>query len=219
VSNVVKKGAQHWPTTRVTLLSQIQDGKNHTAWQTFVDLYSPLILQYCLKRGLQDADARDVVQDVFVRLSRAIRNFEYSPEKGRFRSWLGLMTHQQIIRYWSKDKRILRGIGGGIGDQLCESMEGEVDPVWVDTFNAYIYRLAWENIRGEFDEASWRMFELVWEGGRTPQDASREIGCSPQAVYQAKFRVMQRLRAEVWRLSEDAVLCRMGSAEPARGKK
>ena len=116
---------RRWPTTRATLLSQIQDHHDEGSWQTFVDLYTPLILDYCRKRGLQHADARDVAQEVHARVSRSILNFEYDPLKGRFRSWLGLMTHQQILRLHDKDKRFQRAFGAGMGDALCgERREG-----------------------------------------------------------------------------------------------
>lgn len=70
------KQASQWPTTKVTLLSRLRDTRDEIAWCSFVDLYTPLIYQYCRKHRLQDADARDVVQEVFSRVSRAIRTFE-----------------------------------------------------------------------------------------------------------------------------------------------
>jgi RNA polymerase sigma-70 factor (ECF subfamily) len=153
---------------------------------------------------LKDADACDVVLTVFARVCRAIKNIDCSSEAGAFRRWLGLIAHQQVLRYWCKDQELSSGAGGKVGDSLRDSMQGEVDPIWIETFNAYIYERACLNVRCEFDDATWRMFELVWERGMSVADVAQETGSQPWAVYQAKCKVMQRLGAEVARLSSDA---------------
>ena len=57
-------------TTRPSLLIRIRNAGDREAWQQFVDLYAPLIYGLARKRGLQDADAADVTQEVF----RAVAN-------------------------------------------------------------------------------------------------------------------------------------------------
>ena len=60
------------PPTRPTLLVRIRDAGDQEAWGRFVDLYGPLIYGFLSKRGLQDADAADVTQDVMRQV--ALRN-------------------------------------------------------------------------------------------------------------------------------------------------
>jgi RNA polymerase sigma-70 factor (ECF subfamily) len=200
---------QTWPTTRVTLVAKIQNPQDRPAWQHFVDLYGPVILRYCRRRGLQDADAQNVLQEVLSRVSRSIRTFEYDPHRGRFRGWLGLITDQQIQRYVNKEKRIGQGIGAGAGDDLCGEVSGEVDPEWVEEFNASVYRLAIDRIRSEFDDATWEVFTQVWEASQSPKDVAARLRREPSWVYQAKFKVMQRLKEEIVLLSNDAaIFCR-----------
>src|SRR5690349_2290759 len=52
------------PLTRASLLVQPRDGTHHAAWQEFVKLYAPVVYGFARKRGLQDADAADLMQDV-----------------------------------------------------------------------------------------------------------------------------------------------------------
>src|SRR5262245_5144607 len=80
------------PSTRASLLSRLRTGADVDSWRSFVDLYTPLIFRYSRRRGLQDADAQDVVQQVLTSIHRAIGHFQYDPSKGRFRQWLGLVT-------------------------------------------------------------------------------------------------------------------------------
>lgn len=99
-----------------------------------------------------------------------------------------------------------RGIGAGTGDELCNSLSGEVDGAWVEAFNAHIYRSAVDRIRREFDDETWRVFERVWEQGQRPKDVARSLQRDPQWVYQAKFKVVQRLKEEIVRLSDDVAI-------------
>ena len=50
------------PLTRVSLLNRLKDGGDHQAWTAFVRLYGPVIYGFARKRGLQDADAADLMQ-------------------------------------------------------------------------------------------------------------------------------------------------------------
>ena len=83
-----------WPSTRPTLMLGIQDARNEAAWSTFLDLYLPIVLNYCRKRGLQEADAQDVTQTVIERVRRFIHR--YDPQAGRFRGWLARITQNEI---------------------------------------------------------------------------------------------------------------------------
>src|SRR5262245_42164463 len=56
------------------------------AWNQFVQRYSGIIYTWCRRCSLQDADARDVTQNVFAGLLRGLQTFDRS--RVRFRSWL-----------------------------------------------------------------------------------------------------------------------------------
>src|SRR5678810_1480276 len=65
-----------------------RQGSNHVAWQEFVNLYGPVIYGFARKRGLQDADAADLMQDVLRSVSGAIGRLDYDRNQGTFRGWL-----------------------------------------------------------------------------------------------------------------------------------
>jgi RNA polymerase sigma-70 factor (ECF subfamily) len=194
-----------WPTTRVTLLARIRNGADASAWQTFVDLYTPVILSYCRKRGLQHADSQDIAQEVFGRVSRAIQTFEYDPQRGPFRRWLGLITHQQMLRYRQRQARAGPASWTGC-DSASDVFEGEAEGAWIEAFNAHIYACALEGIRLEFDAEAWRAFQRVWDGDERPGDVAREMHKDPQWIYQVKHRIVTRLKQEIERLTSDSAL-------------
>ena len=73
------------PVTRASLLLRIRDGQDKEAWRQFVEIYAPLIYGFARKRGLQDADAADLMQDVLRSIASAVGRLDYDPRRGSFR--------------------------------------------------------------------------------------------------------------------------------------
>ena len=71
-------------STRPSLLLRIRNAEDPLAWGEFVGLYGPLVYAYGRKRGLQDADATDLTQDVFRAVVRVAGEFQYDADRGGF---------------------------------------------------------------------------------------------------------------------------------------
>lgn len=186
-----------WPTTRASLLSNLKDSHDEAAWQVFLNRYGPAVYDFCRAQGLQHVDAQDIVQDVFLRVSRAIGSFEYDANRGRFRSWLGLISHQQILRYRQKQTRADRLAGAISHDLIADTFEGEIESAWLEAFNAHMYLGALEAIRDEFDADEWRAFECVWDGHQRPAEVARLLNHPPEWLYQVKHKIVCRLKEEI----------------------
>jgi RNA polymerase sigma-70 factor (ECF subfamily) len=59
-----------------------------------------------------------------------------------------------------------------------------------------LWRRAVELLRTEFEEHTWQAFWQVAIDGRTLAEVAERLGMSVAAVYQAKSRVLRRLRQE-----------------------
>ena len=68
------------PTTRVSLLVRLRDPADGEAWQTFVDVYAPLVYSYCRRKGLQEADASDVTQEVLTQVAALHSGIHLRPQ-------------------------------------------------------------------------------------------------------------------------------------------
>src|SRR5262245_60129627 len=99
------------PLTRPSLLLRIRDPNDHVSWQTFVDVYGPRVYRTCRRKGLQHADAAEVTQEVFLQVSRSIRTLDYQPERGRFRAWLGTVTHNKLRNFLTRRPAEMGGSG------------------------------------------------------------------------------------------------------------
>jgi RNA polymerase sigma factor (sigma-70 family) len=194
-------------STRPSLLLRVRDPRDAEAWQTFVDVYGRLVYHHCRRRGLGHEDAENVTQEVFARVGQSIGRFDYRPEVGCFRGWLGTVTRNEINRFLKKDARAVHGSGGVAGDHGLDNAaaRGE-DTVWAEEFNAHILATALERSRPHFEEQTWRAFELVWLEKRPALEVARELGVPIDRVYVAKSRVLERLQQEVLELAEDSTL-------------
>jgi RNA polymerase sigma factor (sigma-70 family) len=187
--------------TRPSLLLRVRDSGDADAWRTFMTIYAPLVYGYVRRRGLQDADAADLTQDVMGEVARVIRSFEYQPARGRFRDWLFLITRRRLMRFSGRQARRI--------EQVCESAELEqledegTAGEWDDAFNARVLRVALQRVRPCFEPLTWRAFELVWLESRSAAETAGELSLRIELVYIAKSRVLKRLWAEVEELIGD----------------
>jgi DNA-directed RNA polymerase specialized sigma24 family protein len=74
-------------STSVSLIERLRDGGAGDAWARFVRLYTPMLLRWARRWGLQEADAADLTQDVLLLLVRKLPEFEYDARRS-FRAWL-----------------------------------------------------------------------------------------------------------------------------------
>jgi len=194
-------------STRSSLLLRIRDPRDTEAWATFVNVYGPLVYRHCRGRGLHHEDAENVTQEVFARVSQSIRGFEYRPELGRFRDWLGTVTRNEINRFLKKEVRAVQGNEsveeeGALGRAAAR---GE-DTAWTEEFNAHLLDTALTRSRPHFEEQTWRAFSLVWLERRPAAEVADELKIPIDRVYVAKSRVLERLQQEVQELADDSVL-------------
>jgi RNA polymerase sigma-70 factor (ECF subfamily) len=180
-------------TTSPTLLERLRRPEDSPAWERFVRLYTPLLLNWARRQGLQDADAADLVQDVLVKLYRLLPSYERGPGQS-FRGWLSRVLVNQARDY--RRARATRGLspadgldGVGVADPTPELEE-------VEYRQALVHR-GLELVRGHFSDTTWRAFTGVLVAGRPAADVAAELGVTENAVYLARHRVLTRLREEL----------------------
>jgi len=189
-------------TTPPSLLDRIRDHDDASAWESFCDIYSPLLYDYCRKRGLQSSDAADVVQEVLLRVAKGILKFEYDPVRGRFRDWLYRIVYHEICRMSQRKKQ------SNVVISNDQEMAGKVDREWDEHFHNHILRTALERVKPRFESATWEAFEMVWLRNKPPNEVAKRLERPLDFVYLSKSRVLKRLRLEVEQLADEAGMSR-----------
>ncbi len=188
------------PVTRASLLVRLRDPHDKEAWGQFVQLYAPVVYGFARKRGLQDADAADLMQEVFRSVAGAAGRLEYDPKRGTFRGWLYTVTRNKIYTFLEAQRRQVRASGDSGAQTLLEEhagRDGDTSELWDREYERGAFAWAAERVRGEFHEATWRAFWLTAVEGQGAREVGRQLGLSPGAVYVAKSRVIARLREEI----------------------
>jgi RNA polymerase sigma factor (sigma-70 family) len=197
---------QESPATRASLLVRLRDGSDAVAWQEFVRLYAPVIYGFARKRGLQDADAADLMQDVLRSVSSAMGRLDYDPIRGTFRGWLFTVTRNKVFNFLDSRNRRVQASGDSRVQQRLEQhadSDGKLATDWEADYQRALAAQAMERIKGEFQPATWEAFVLTAIEGRTPAQVSGQVGLSVGAIYVAKSRVIARLRQVIERMQED----------------
>src|SRR5438876_7848954 len=151
------------PLTRASLLVQIRDGSNQAAWQEFVNLYGPVVYGFARKRGLQDADAADLMQDVLRSVSSAIGRLDYDRNQGTFRGWLFTITRNKVFNFLSARRIRPQASGDTTTNRLLAAEPDGHDgsEAWELEYQRRLASLAMERVKGEFQENTWRAFWLT----------------------------------------------------------
>ena len=195
------------PTTRASLLVRLRDGQDHDAWRQFVELYAPVVYAFARRRGLQDADAADLMQDVMRSVARNAPRMEYDPKRGTFRGWLYTVTRNKIYNFLNGQRHRPRGTGDTDAHERLDATpardDGEgPDADWEKEYQRRLSARAMERVRGEFQPATWQAFWQTAVEGKAAAEVGAGLKMSPGAVYVAKSRVLARLRDEVRRMME-----------------
>lgn len=187
------------PLTRASLLVQIRDGSNQDAWLEFMNLYGPLVYGFARRRGLQDADAADLMQDVLRSVSSAIGQLDYDRAQGTFRGWLFTITRNKIFNFLSARRIRPQGSGDTTTNQLLDTHPDASDSedVWEVEYQRRLATLAMNRVKHEFQENTWQAFWLSAVEGAAVADIAKQLKMSHGAVYVAKSRVLARLKDEV----------------------
>jgi RNA polymerase sigma-70 factor (ECF subfamily) len=187
------------PQTRASLLVQLRDGANHGAWQEFIKLYGPIVYGFARKRGLQDADAADLMQEVMRSVSAAIGRLDYDRNQGTFRGWLFTITRNKVYNFLSARRIRPQGSGDTTTNRLLEAQPDEKDESdsWEMEYQRRLAAIAMERVKGEFQPNTWRAFWLTAVEGQAVPEVSRDTGLSTGAIYVARSRVLARLKEEV----------------------
>lgn len=190
------------PTTRHSLVLRLRDSDDQAAWAEFVDIYEPLVYRLARGKGLQDADARDICQEVFRAVAGAIERWDPDPVKGKFRAWLFRIARNFTVNFLAGQQRGPHAAGGTSVQQLLEAqpdgrLRREAEARFGVEFRRRAFHWAAQQVREEFSDNTWRAFWLTAIESRPHQDVAAQLEISVGAVYIARSRVLSRLRQRV----------------------
>jgi RNA polymerase sigma-70 factor (ECF subfamily) len=189
-------------STSLSLVDRVR-ANDSTAWQRLVDLYGPLVFGWGCRARLTHEDAADVMQEVFLSVSKAILRFDPVAE-GRFRGWLWTITRNKLRDHYRR-KTPMEARGGDTANYQLGQLPAEEFPErWEDGASAAtrhevqaLYHRAMMLVQSDFEPQTWQAFWLAVVEEKSTQEIADLLGLTANGVRQAKSRVLRRLRAEL----------------------
>jgi RNA polymerase sigma-70 factor (ECF subfamily) len=186
-------------STSISLLQRVRQPTDRQAWDRFVALYTPLLYSWARRLGLPEADAADLVQDVFIILLQKLPTFEYDPKQS-FRAWLWTVARNKYLerrrrpaeRPLEKDEDLPALTAENDGAELFAEAE----------YRTFLMGRALHLMQAEFQTTTWK---ACWEcvvNSKSAAAVAAELGTTVEVVWAAKSRVLRRLREELQGLLE-----------------
>jgi len=193
------------PQTRSSLLVRLRDPRDERAWAEFVEIYEPVVYRLARQRGFQDADARELTQEVFVAVASAIGRWEPDPARAKFRTWLFRIARNLTVNLLANRRKGPQGTGSTTIHELLSEQAapaGEDSALVEHEYKRELFGRAVERIRGEFRPSTWEAFWRTGVEGEEISAVAASLGMSAGAVYIARSRVMARLRETIERFED-----------------
>jgi RNA polymerase sigma-70 factor, ECF subfamily len=181
-------------TTPPTLLERVRQPGDEAAWSRLLDLYAPLLYGWARRQGIAEADAADLVQEVFVTLLQTLPSFQYDQRHGHFRNWLRTLLLNKLRdrkRRATREEKALAHL---------EPAQEAPDPAllfWEAEYQREVTGRALRMLETDFAPSTWKAFWETLVEGRPAAEVARELGLTANAVCIARCRVLRRLREEL----------------------
>jgi len=202
LSSVVPKSLVN---TTTELLHGLFESGNNVVWEEFDRRYRPILFGFLRKSGLSETDAADVAQDTMACFVQDYREHKYDRAQGRLRSWLiGIARCRLADRHRAVARR--REARGESAIEVLPD-DPQAEKIWEAEQQRYIFDQAIAELHktAKFSEKTIEAFERVVLRHAPVATVSRELELSAQEIYNAKNRVVERLREIVRRYEEEKI--------------
>lgn len=188
--------------TRMTLFDKIRSTNSEAAWAEYVSYYKGYI--YALLHGMDISpnDCDDLLQVIFVKCWKYLPQFEYNPERCKFRSWLTIMVRNTVRDHLKskahKNKQMETDI-----DLLNDSLQSESTDSLAKAdekeWRIYVAELAWKTVSKEFKNTVIEAFVRRANGEKIASIAE-DLNIAPSSVSTYETRVKRAISKEIIRL-------------------
>lgn len=188
--------------TTSTLLAGLRDFENDQCWTEFVERVEPVLLGVARRAGLKNADAYDAAQDALWAFADDIRAGKYDRERGRLRAWLIGILGNRIRRTRERYVRSPLKRGSSFVDERVS--DADLDLYWEQERQAIILHRARQSLAESSgtSEQTVEIFNLLFRYRGDAGRVAEHLNVTRDVVYQARSRMVKRLRETVAQIEE-----------------
>ncbi len=184
------------PETRASLILRLQNADDVAAWETFAELYVPVVFRVARSRGFQTADADNLVQEVLLAVAQSVTQWFERNDRGSFRAWLLRIARNEAADMISR--RATRSLGQD-GDDAARSLNAmaardDVSSLLELEYQRAMFQRAADQVRNSVAEQTWQAFWLTQVDGLSIAEAAQQLGTRTGNIYFGRSRVMARIK-------------------------
>ena len=183
------------PLTRQSLLLRLK-ARSEDAWQEFLSIYERALLEYAMRKGLQEADARDLIQELLAALEKKVVEWEPDPKQGKLRGWIMRVARNMAVDKIAERARTplaLGGLNSGAMENIATCREQETQEFSME-YRRRLLHWAAERVRQGVSETTWQAFWLTAMKGRSVDEVKDQLDLTRGNIYAAKFRVTAKIQ-------------------------
>jgi RNA polymerase sigma-70 factor (ECF subfamily) len=189
-----------------THLRRLQD-RDPQSWEQLVaELARPVYLR-ARQTGLQPHDAEDIVQEVFGAVAGNIERFRRDGPNDSFRKWFWTITNNKIRDRFRKLVQQIDAKGGTTFQaRMANAPEQTPEPSGATSLASHRNGEQWaaiERIKCQFEPHTWAAFVGTTIDRLPASQVAEELGMTVPAVYQAKSRILRRVRQELGKSDDE----------------
>ena len=183
-------------STRSSVIRAVADPENEAAWQRLFDLYAGFVFSIARSKGLNDADADDIVQTVFADLARNLPTFKYDRAKGRFRSYLSGLVHWRVNDRLRSGKRDAE-LKSAFWDEAKSASTAEDEDFEEREWQQAAMEETLRRIKPEVRPEHYAAFVASAVEGQDTDIVTKLYGISRDSLYQIRKRLTVKLREKL----------------------
>ena len=159
------------------------------------------------KTGLDEAEAKEAVQETLISVAKEMKEFRYDPAKCRFKGWLLTITRRRIAdqirkRYRS---RIANGVNAddtSVDEEISLASDANLaaDALWDTEWKTHLLATAMARVRGQVKAEHFQIFEQVTLHGGSVADTAKAFSVSRINFHVIRHRIGVQVKKELKRL-------------------
>lgn len=185
-----------WLTTS-TILDGLHDDRNEEAWEALVQRFREPVASFARRLGVAAQDAEDVAQETLLAFVQSYRAGRYDRSRGRLGKWLFGIAFNQVRaarRRAASPEGQAPATVGEISFWTALPDEAGATELWEVTWERHVALRCLERVRREVEPVTFAAFRETVIEDRSPAEAAEHLGVPVKTVYNAKHRVLGRLR-------------------------
>ena len=186
------------PTTNRELISSAGKSHDSAIWQQLYERYGEPVQKHCLKSGLTEVEANEVLHELMAKLAARLTKRAFNWSSSSFRGWLNQTTNNLIFEVHRLKRR--NSLPSACLAMVCEwlppALAPDVDAKARERLEAHLWSVCLARVRNEVRPEQWQIFESYALQGKTASEVSRCFNTTQMNVRIIRHRMIRRIRQQ-----------------------